>query len=58
MEESKKFLFKDIPTGSEFIANSVLKTVLIKVDDDHYKIKGQDRIWKANKKTEYALCQQ
>jgi len=55
MEESKKFLFQDIQIDSEFIANSSLKTVLIKVDDIHYKIKGQERLWKANKTTEYSL---
>lgn len=51
--ENVKYFFHEIPIGSEFISESVLKTILIKVSDTHYCIKGQARQWRANKNKEY-----
>ncbi len=53
MESETKYFFHEIEVGKEFIADSVLKTVLIKIDDDYYCIKGQTRQWRANKTKQY-----
>lgn len=51
MEEGK-YYFSDIQIGGEFTIHK-LSTILVKLSETHYCIKGQTRLWRANKNKYY-----
>jgi len=52
MMEEGKYYFSDIQIGGEFTIHK-LSTILVKLSETHYCIKGQTRLWRANKNKYY-----
>jgi hypothetical protein len=52
-DKLKKCLFSEIPIGCEFTEYQETTIILFKVDEEHYSVVGQTRLWKADKNKEY-----